>query len=73
MNRRDNFTFPSPIAMLRFSTDGQRLFVLTTSQTVYVLDSLVSRKHWCEELRAVIRKLTRTSENHLAVTHLGIP
>ncbi|HWN11259.1 MAG TPA: M48 family metalloprotease [Pyrinomonadaceae bacterium] len=38
MNKRDEFTFPGPLSMIRFSADGQRLFVLTTNQTVYVLD-----------------------------------
>jgi hypothetical protein len=38
MDKRDEFSFPSPISMLRFSRDGRRLFVLTTSQTVYILD-----------------------------------
>jgi hypothetical protein len=38
MEMRDEFTFSSPISMLRFSQDGRRLFVLTASQTAYVLD-----------------------------------
>jgi hypothetical protein len=39
MSKVDEFIFSSPIAMLRFTSDGQRLFVLTTSQTAYVLDA----------------------------------
>ena len=38
MEKRDEFSFSSPISMLRFSRDGRRLFVLTTAQTVYVID-----------------------------------
>ena len=38
MEKRDEFSFSSPISMLRFSQDGRRLFVLTAAQTVYVLD-----------------------------------
>ena len=38
LEKRDEFTFTSPISMLRFSQDGRRLFVLTTAQTVYILD-----------------------------------
>ncbi len=38
MNKRDSFTFSSPLSMLRFSPDGRRLMVLTTNQTVYMLD-----------------------------------
>ncbi len=38
MKKRDEFTFSSPISMLRFSRDGRRLFVLTAAQTVYILD-----------------------------------
>ena len=38
MGKRDEFIFRSPISMLRFSQDGKRLFVLTTAQTVYILD-----------------------------------
>src|SRR6185503_8656604 len=38
MEKRDEFTFTRPISMLRFSQDGRRLFVLTTAQTVYILD-----------------------------------
>ncbi len=30
MEKRDEFSFPSSISMLRFSQDGRRLFVLTT-------------------------------------------
>jgi WD40 repeat protein len=38
MEKRDDFIFTRPIAMLRFSQDGKRLFVLTVTQTVYILD-----------------------------------
>jgi len=38
MQKRDEFIFSGPISMLRFSPDGQRLFVLTVNQAVYVLD-----------------------------------
>ena len=38
MDKRDEFIFTRPISMLRFSQDGRRLFVLTVSQTVYILD-----------------------------------
>ncbi|HKS10684.1 MAG TPA: WD40 repeat domain-containing protein, partial [Pyrinomonadaceae bacterium] len=45
MEKRDEFSFSSPISMLRFSRDGSRLFVLTIAQTVYVLDvSTLSKK-----------------------------
>ena len=39
-SKRQEFTFPSRISLLRFSDDGKRLFVLTANQTVYVLDVL---------------------------------
>jgi WD40 repeat protein len=38
MQKRDEFSFSSPVSLARFSNDGKRLFVLTTSHTVYVLD-----------------------------------
>ena len=38
MEKRDEFIFTRPISMLRFSQDGRRLFVLTITQTVYILD-----------------------------------
>lgn len=38
MEKRDEFVFSSPIAMLRFSADGKRLFVLTSNQFAYLLD-----------------------------------
>jgi hypothetical protein len=38
MERRDEFTFSSPVAMHSFSPDGKRLFVLTKSQMVYSLE-----------------------------------
>jgi WD40 repeat protein len=36
--KREQFTFSSPVAMTRFSPDGKRLFVLTANQTVHHLD-----------------------------------
>ncbi|HEU4510311.1 MAG TPA: M48 family metalloprotease [Pyrinomonadaceae bacterium] len=38
MEKREEFSFSSPISMLRFSRDGQRLFVLTSEQVVYIFD-----------------------------------
>ncbi len=38
MRRRDQFTFAAPVVMASFSTDGKRLFVLTSDQMAYVLD-----------------------------------
>ena len=38
MEKRDQFSFSSPVAMTRFSADGKSLFVLTRNQTAYVLD-----------------------------------
>jgi len=38
MEKRDELQFPSPISMKQFSSDGKKLFVLTTSQVAYVLD-----------------------------------
>lgn len=38
MEKRDDFVFSSPIALLRFSPDGKRLVVITSNQYVYVLD-----------------------------------
>lgn len=38
MNRREQFNFPTAVALARFSADGRRLFVLTADQTAYVLD-----------------------------------
>jgi WD40 repeat protein len=35
---RQKYTFPDPISLKGFSGDGKRLFVLTNSQTAYVLD-----------------------------------
>lgn len=35
---RRKFSFPDPISIKVFSGDGKRLFVLTSSQTAYVLD-----------------------------------
>jgi WD40 repeat protein len=36
--KRQQFTFPTRVSLIRFSEDGQRLFVLTADQTVYLLD-----------------------------------
>ncbi|HEY7546033.1 MAG TPA: hypothetical protein VID27_14170, partial [Blastocatellia bacterium] len=38
MEKRDEFLFSSPVEFARFSADGKSLFVLTASQTAYVLD-----------------------------------
>jgi len=38
MDKRDEFVFSSPIAMVRFSANGKRLFVLTSNQFAYLLD-----------------------------------
>ena len=38
MEKRDEFSFPNRISLMRFSQDGRRLFVLTRDQTVYILD-----------------------------------
>jgi len=38
MDKRDELIFSSPISMLRFSPDGNRLFVLTVSQNTYLFD-----------------------------------
>jgi len=38
LEKRDTLQFASRLAMIRFSDDGKRLFVLTVGQTVYVLD-----------------------------------
>ncbi len=38
MEKRDQFTFSGPVALTQFSPDGKRLFVLTASQTAYVLN-----------------------------------
>lgn len=39
MEKRDQFVFSSPVSLAHFSPDGQRLFVLTSSQTAYMLDT----------------------------------
>ncbi|HYN85153.1 MAG TPA: M48 family metalloprotease [Pyrinomonadaceae bacterium] len=36
--RRDQFVFPDAVSHAQFSPDGRRLLVLTSDQTVYVLD-----------------------------------
>lgn len=38
LDKHEEFSFTSPISMLRFSRDGRRLFVLTSAQMVYILD-----------------------------------
>lgn len=38
LEKRDEFVFASPISMLRFTPNGEQLFVLTANQTVYVLN-----------------------------------
>ncbi|MGH9603926.1 MAG: hypothetical protein ACRD24_16225 [Terriglobales bacterium] len=38
MEKRDQYVFPSPVSLARFSEDGKKLFVLTANQTVYWLD-----------------------------------
>jgi WD40 repeat protein len=38
MQRRDEFLFSKPISLVRFSTDTNRLFVLTSDQTYFILD-----------------------------------
>ncbi len=38
MEKRDEYVFPSPVSLARFSDDGKRLFVLTANQTAYWLD-----------------------------------
>ncbi len=38
MEKRDEYAFPSPVSLARFSDDGKRLFVLTANQTAYWLD-----------------------------------
>ena len=37
-DKLDEMVFSNPIAMLQFSPDGNRLFVLTANQAVYLLD-----------------------------------
>ncbi|HVF67699.1 MAG TPA: M48 family metallopeptidase [Pyrinomonadaceae bacterium] len=39
MEKRDELVFSNPVSMLRFSGDGRRLLVLTSNQTVYVIDA----------------------------------
>jgi len=36
--KREQFTFASPVSLTRFSADGKRLFVLTANQTMHHLD-----------------------------------
>jgi hypothetical protein len=38
MEKRDQLSFASPVSLIRFSGDGQRLFVLTSNQIAYMLD-----------------------------------
>lgn len=44
LEKREQFVFSSPVALVRFSEDGRKLFVLTSNQTAYVMDtsSLIS-------------------------------
>jgi hypothetical protein len=35
----NTFTFPYDVAFARLGADGKRLFVMTTGQTVYTLDT----------------------------------
>jgi hypothetical protein len=44
MEKRDEYVFSNPISLLRFSTDGLRLFVLTKNQSVYFLKVAASGK-----------------------------
>lgn len=39
LDKREQFTFPSRISLLRFSDDGKRLFILTANQTAYIVDA----------------------------------
>jgi hypothetical protein len=39
LEKRDELVFSNPIAVARFSDDGERLFVLTSNQTAYVFDA----------------------------------
>jgi hypothetical protein len=41
MEKRDEFIFSSPVSLVRFSRDGRQLFVLTSNQTAYLLDTAV--------------------------------
>jgi WD40 repeat protein len=38
MEKRDQFAFSSRVSLIRFSEDGQRLFVLTSNQVTYLID-----------------------------------
>lgn len=44
LEKRDELNFSSPLKMLRFSEDGRRLFVLTSSQTIYFIDAAALAK-----------------------------
>jgi hypothetical protein len=39
MEKREQIIFSSPVALVRFTEDGRRLFVLTSNQTAYLLDT----------------------------------
>jgi hypothetical protein len=39
MEKRQQIIFSSPVSLVRFTEDGRRLFVLTSNQTVYLLDA----------------------------------
>jgi WD40 repeat protein len=44
LNKLDEYTFSSPVSLVRFSDDGKRLFVLTANQVAYTIDvSTVAR------------------------------
>jgi hypothetical protein len=38
MEKRDDFVFSGPVALVSFTPDGKRLFVLTHDQNTYLLD-----------------------------------
>jgi tricorn protease-like protein len=38
LEKRDEFTFARPVSGASFSRDGERLFVLTANQSVYLLN-----------------------------------
>ncbi len=43
MQKRDEFNFADAVVLTRFSADGKKLFVLTASQTAYVLEMADTR------------------------------
>jgi hypothetical protein len=44
MEKREQITFSSPVALVRFTEDGRRLFVLTSNQTTYLFDTTAISK-----------------------------